>query len=137
MAPQYVQGGGRHWCQNPKDNGSIPFLDTLVSPACKNTLTTSVYRKPTHADQYLHCESQHGLSARYSVFNTLTPKNTLTTSVYRKPTHADQYLHCESQHGLSARYSVFNTLTPRFMCTNQQILKKEEDHIRKVLLRCN
>ena len=30
--------------------GSLPFLDTLVSPGPRNTLTTTVYRKPTHTD---------------------------------------------------------------------------------------
>ena len=40
--------------ENPKDDGSIPFLDNLVSPGPNNTLIMSVYRKPTHTDQYLY-----------------------------------------------------------------------------------
>ena len=36
------------------------------------TLLTSVYRKPTNTEQYLHCDIHHGLSAKYCVFNTLT-----------------------------------------------------------------
>ena len=35
-----------------KDN-TIPFLDTSVSRDSNGLLTTTVYRKPTHTDQYL------------------------------------------------------------------------------------
>ena len=58
--------------QNPNTDGSIPFLETSVSPVPENTLLTTVYRKPTHTDQYLHWDNHHYLSAKYSEFNTLT-----------------------------------------------------------------
>ena len=41
-----------------KDN-TIPFLDTSVSRDSNGLLTTSVYRKPTHTDQYLAFDSHH------------------------------------------------------------------------------
>ena len=59
----------------PYTDGSIPFLDTLVSQGPDNILFTIVCRKPAHTDQYLHWDSHHNLSAKYSVFNTLTPKD--------------------------------------------------------------
>ena len=36
-----------------EDNGQLPFLDVLV---CRtgDTMTTSVYRKKTHTERYLH-----------------------------------------------------------------------------------
>ena len=49
--------------QKEKDNGSTPFLDTPVFKEANNTLTTSVYRKHTHVNQYLHWDSNHNLSA--------------------------------------------------------------------------
>ena len=55
----------------PTQNGSIPFLDTLVTIQPDNTLSTSVYRKPTHTDQYLHWDSNHHITAKQSVYNTL------------------------------------------------------------------
>ena len=39
--------------EEAKQDGSMPFLDTLVTPQEDGTLTTSVYRKPTHTDLYL------------------------------------------------------------------------------------
>ena len=54
-----------------KDNGAIPFLDTLVEPEADYTLSLTVYRKPMHTDQYLQCESHHNLAAKGSVISTL------------------------------------------------------------------
>ena len=50
---------------------SLPFLDTLITIQLDNTLSTTVYRKPTHTDQYLHWDSDHHITAKQSVFNTL------------------------------------------------------------------
>ena len=36
-----------------KENGSIPFFDTIVKPEDNGSLSITVYRKPTHTDQYL------------------------------------------------------------------------------------
>ena len=52
-------------------DGSIPFLDTIVMPQPDGSLLTSLYRKPTHADQYLQWNNHHHLSAKFSVINTL------------------------------------------------------------------
>ena len=39
--------------EEPGPDGSLPFLDILISPDEEGRLVTSVYRKPTHTDQYL------------------------------------------------------------------------------------
>ena len=52
-------------------DGSLPFLDVLVTPQHDGTLKTSVYRKPTHTNQYLQWDSHHSISAKYSVISTL------------------------------------------------------------------
>ena len=49
----------------------MPFLDTLVIPQNDGSLLTTVYRKPTHTNQYLQWDSHHAISNRYSVFSTL------------------------------------------------------------------
>ena len=55
----------------PTQRGSLPFLDTLVTIEQDNNFSKSVYRKPTHTDQYLHWDSNHHITAKQSVFNTL------------------------------------------------------------------
>ena len=59
--------------EEPRQDGSMPFLDTLVvTPHEDVTLTTSVYRKPNHTDLYLQWDSHYNLACKYSVTNTHT-----------------------------------------------------------------
>ena len=39
--------------EEAKEDGSIPFLDTIIRPEVDGTFTIGVYRKPIHADLYL------------------------------------------------------------------------------------
>ena len=48
--------------KDPKEDGSIPFLDMLIIPDEEGRLKTKVYRKPTHTDQYLHWDSHHSIT---------------------------------------------------------------------------
>ena len=57
--------------EEPNQDDSLPFLDTVVFPGPDNTLTAIVYWKPTHTDQYLHSDRNHSISAKNSIFNTL------------------------------------------------------------------
>ena len=54
----------------PDQHGSLPFLDTKVTPGSNNTFITTVYRKPTHTDQYLQWDSNYFITAKHSVYNT-------------------------------------------------------------------
>ena len=56
--------------EEPDKDGSLPFLDTKVTTGPNNMLITTVYRKPTHTDQYLHWDSNHFTAAKHSVYNT-------------------------------------------------------------------
>ena len=55
--------------EGSQQNGSIPFLNTLVKP---EALSITVYRNPMHTDQYLQWDSHHNLTAKDSVVSTLT-----------------------------------------------------------------
>ena len=56
--------------ENNKEDGAIPFLETIVKPEADGNLSITVYRKPTH--MYLQWDSHHHLSAKFSVVHTLT-----------------------------------------------------------------
>ena len=54
------------------EDGDIPFLDTTVKPEVDRNLSITVYKKPTHTDQYLQWDSHHNLSAKFNVIHTLS-----------------------------------------------------------------
>ena len=58
--------------EDNKEDGSIPFLDTIVKPEENGGLSITVYRKLSHTDQYLQWDSHHNLSAKFSVISTLS-----------------------------------------------------------------
>ncbi|XP_072041173.1 uncharacterized protein [Amphiura filiformis] len=53
-----------------KDN-TLAFLDCLISVQSDGTLTSKVYRKPTHTDHYLQFGSHHPLVHKLGVIRTL------------------------------------------------------------------
>ena len=48
----------------------LPFQDILSKPI-SNSIKSTVYRKPTHTDRYLDYNSNHPISAKLTVINTL------------------------------------------------------------------
>ena len=58
-------------CEEAGQDGSIAFLDILIIPDEKVSLRTTVYRKPTHTDLYLQWDSNHTVSSKYSVVDSL------------------------------------------------------------------
>ena len=57
--------------ETTRADGSIPFLDTLLTAKSNGSLSTSIYRKPTHTNQYLQWDSHHAIANKYSVINSL------------------------------------------------------------------
>ena len=58
--------------EGTQGNGAISFLDTLITLQADNSLSITVYCKPTHTDQDFQWDSHHSPSAKYSVIGTLT-----------------------------------------------------------------
>ena len=81
----------------PTQQGSLPFLDTLVTIQPDNTFNTTLCRKPTHTDQYLHWDSNHHITAKQSVYNTLTHRAKTVSSTQenleKELTHIKTALH--------------------------------------------
>ena len=48
-----------HFTMETENDYKLAFLDTAVSREADGRLTTSVYKKPMHTDQYLAYDSQH------------------------------------------------------------------------------
>ena len=79
--------------EDPKPDVSIPFLDTLVMPQPDGSIKTTVFRKPTHTDMYLHWDSYHHLSAKYSVINTLRYRAKTVCSTRQLLTEEEDHLY--------------------------------------------
>ena len=56
--------------ENNKEDRAISFLE--MAPFNDGSLSITLYRKPTHTDQYLQWDSHHHVSAKFSAINTLT-----------------------------------------------------------------
>ncbi|XP_067674987.1 ligand-gated ion channel 4-like [Haliotis asinina] len=67
----------------------LPFLNVLVFRTPCNQLQTSVYRKPTHTDQYIHYKSNHPPKVKTGVISTLTrrAKNICSTNLHEEIEH--------------------------------------------------
>ena len=79
--------------EDSKPDGSIPFLDSLVMPQPDGLIKTTVFRKPTHTDMYLHWDSYHHLSAKYSVINTLRHRAKTVCSTKQLLTEVEDHLY--------------------------------------------
>ena len=78
--------------EDPGPDGSLPFLDILITPNEEGRLETSVYRKPTHTDKYLQWDSHHPISAKYSVVGTLYHRAKTISSNNEKLQQEDDHL---------------------------------------------
>ena len=59
------------WTHEMETNHVLNFLDVLVKMEDDGQFVTSVFRKPSHSDRYLHFSSDHPLCNKISVIQTL------------------------------------------------------------------
>ena len=67
--------------EETRTDGSIPFLDILITPKDDGSLQTSVYRKPACTDLYLQWDSHHTIPSKHCVGNIVPQMSTLTVLV--------------------------------------------------------
>ena len=87
-----VESNIQFTAEGPGPDGSLPFPDILITPNEEGWLETSVYRKPTHMDQYLQWDSHHPISSKYSVVGTLYHRAKTICSNNEKLQQEDDYL---------------------------------------------
>ena len=85
--------------EDSKPDGSMPFLDMLITPTEDGRLNITVYRKPIYRDMYLKWDSYHPISSKYSVVGTLHHR-------------------------------------AKTICSNPNMLQREEEHLSRVLTKC-
>ena len=78
--------------EDSKPDGSMPFLDMMITPREDGRLSTTVYRKPTHTVLYLQWESHHPISSKYSVVGTLHHRVTIICSSPHMLQHEEDHL---------------------------------------------
>ena len=109
--------------EDPKEDGSIPFLDTLVYWGPNNTLTTTVYHKPAHTDQNLHWDSNHFLTAKHRINNTLTHRASIvctSQTAFQQKSHITQaLLKCNFAPGPWTTY--IPSFTMGYICTTHTV----------------
>ena len=59
-----------------EQEGSLPFLNTIVIRHSDGSLTTTVFRKKTHSDRYLDFDSHHPLAHKVAVVWHFSPGQT-------------------------------------------------------------
>ena len=79
--------------EDAKPDGSILFLDTIVMPQPDESIKTTVVRKPTHTDMYLHWDRYHHQSAKFSVINTLRHRAKTVCSTSQLLKEEENHLH--------------------------------------------
>ena len=102
----------------PTQQESLPFLDTLVTTELDNTFSTTVYRKPSHSDQYLHWDSNHHITAKQSVYNTLAHRAKVVPSTHGTLDKELQHIKTALQASQFPRWAL-NQWHHRFLNNNQ------------------
>ena len=78
----------------PNQMGQFHFLTLwLCHKQPDGSIKTTVFRKPTHTDMYLHWDSYHHLSAKYSVINTLRHREKTVCSTKQLLTEEEDHLY--------------------------------------------
>ena len=94
----------------PETDGKLPFLDLCIHINDDGSTRITVYRKPTHTDQYLNFASNHPVIHKQSVVRTLMNRanNYITTEADRRQevAHVKQALRAND-------YTEWSLIPPR------------------------
>ena len=95
-------------------NSSISLLDIRITREQDGSLSTNIYRKPTHTDQYLHFSSRHPKSSKSSVVSTLLRRVSMHCSKTEQKFEEKQKVYKTlEQNGYPQRFIASRILTSR------------------------
>ena len=115
-------------CEDPREDGSIPSPDMLITSDEDGRLNTTVYRKPAHTDKYLHWDCHHAITSKYSVIDTLYHRD---RTICSNPSQLQK----EEKHLFkSLRKSKYPNWAPNRVKLKSQTpaLKKNKENINKL-----
>ena len=92
-------------------NRAISFLDVAVTRTDNNLISTTVYKKPTHTDRYLHFDSHHPKHQKLAVARTLYNRSVTHIA---NPTERQRY-NKEVRHTL-----LLNGFPRKYSCLQQR-----------------
>lgn len=109
-----------------KEN-TLPFLDCLVNKDPNGSLGTTVYRKPTHTDHYLHFDSHNPLSTKAAVVGCLARRAqrvcTSSEAVVRENKHLVETFRANSYPTKFVKNQIRRAQRPTEPPTDKQELK--------------
>ena len=89
-----------------EQNQSLAFLDVKVTRNKDNTISLTIYKKPTHTDRYLQFDSHHPKHHKFAVAKTLHNRiNTHVTNNDDKATLHKQIQHTLTLNGFPRKFS--------------------------------
>ena len=81
-----------------ESNGQMPFLDILLNHKVDGSISTNVYRKPTHTDRYLDIGSHHPISHKRSVISTLLSRADRNSSTVTSKKSEEEHVAAALKH---------------------------------------
>ena len=117
------------------------FVDdtfTIIESSKRNELLEHINSIDSHIQFTAEDQRSDGVMPFLDILITPNRDGSLSTSVCRKPTHTYLYLQWDSHHTLTSKDSVIGTLQHRAqtICSNPQLLHKEEQHLKSALKKC-
>ena len=79
--------------EESRPDGSMPCHSILITPKEDGSLSTTIYRKPTHTDLYLQWDSNHTITSKYSVVGTLNHRAQVICSSPELLQQEEKHLH--------------------------------------------
>ena len=99
------------------EDGKLPFLDVCLCRESDRSVTTTVYRKPTHTNQYLPFDSHHPVADQASVVRTVMSRTSeLTSNGVVHVTEEERVVDALKQNGYPLRF-----IQKHSCCSNRPI----------------